>query len=121
VETTEQVTAVQERPARVTLSDSTTVPELSELINMSPSEVIGELFRRGIVTNINAVLDFETAAILLADLEIEAELAPEVKPALTRPSRKRKSRSPTARSVHGRLWSPLWVTLTTGRLACSTQ
>ncbi len=74
----EQATAVQERPSRVTLSDSTTVPELSELINMSPSEVIGELFRRGIVTNINAVLDFETAAILLADLQIEAELATKV-------------------------------------------
>ncbi len=71
----EQATAVQERPSKVTLSDSTTVPELSELINMSPSEVIGELFRRGIVTNINAVLDFETAAILLADLQIDAELA----------------------------------------------
>lgn len=71
----EQATAVQERPSKVTLSDSTTVPELSELINMSPSQVIGELFRRGIVTNINAVLDFETAAILLADLQIDAELA----------------------------------------------
>ncbi len=74
-EAAEQATAVRERPSKVTLSDSTTVPELSELINMSPSEVIGELFRRGIVTNINAVLDFETAAILLADLQIEAELA----------------------------------------------
>jgi translation initiation factor IF-2 len=77
-DTPEQVVAVPERPATVILSDSTTVPELSELVNMTPSEIIGELFRRGIVTNINTVLDFETAAILLADLQIEAELAPTV-------------------------------------------
>ena len=77
-DTPEQVVAAPERPATVTLSDSTTVPELSELVNMTPSEIIGELFRRGIVTNINTVLDFETAAILLADLQIEAELAPTV-------------------------------------------
>lgn len=77
-DTPEQVVAVPERPSTVILSDSTTVPELSELVNMTPSEIIGELFRRGIVTNINTVLDFETAAILLADLQIEAELAPTV-------------------------------------------
>ena len=34
-EAAEQATAVRERPSKVTLSDSTTVPELSELINMS--------------------------------------------------------------------------------------
>ena len=65
----------EDRPDKVTISNSTSVPELASLINMSPSEVIGELFRRGIVTSINTVLDFETAAILLADLDIEAELA----------------------------------------------
>ncbi len=77
VETAEQTTAVQDRPEKVMLTESTSVPELGELINMGSGEVIGELFRRGIVTNINTVLDFETAALLLADLKIEAELKTE--------------------------------------------
>jgi len=62
-----------ERPSLVALPDSISVGELAELIAMSPTELVGELFNRGIVANINAALDFETAALMLADMDIEAE------------------------------------------------
>ena len=68
---------VIERPDKVTISHSINVGELAELINMTGVELVGELFNRGIVTNANATLDFETAALMLADMEIEAELLEE--------------------------------------------
>ena len=68
---------VIERPDKVTISHSIDVGELAELINMTGVELVGELFNRGIVTNVNATLDFETAALMLADMEIEAELVEE--------------------------------------------
>ncbi len=74
---TAPVEVVVERPDKVTFSDSINVSELAELINMTGVELVGELFNGGIVTNVNATLDFETAALMLADMEVEAELLEE--------------------------------------------
>ncbi len=81
VETVVVEEVVIERPDKVTLAEAIHVGELAELINMTGVELVGELFSRGIITNVNATLDFETAALMLADMGIEAELAePEPEP-----------------------------------------
>lgn len=69
--------AVIERPAQVAIAQSIDVGELAELINMTGIEFVGELFNNGIVTNVNATLDFETAALMLAEMDIEAKLIEE--------------------------------------------
>ena len=73
-ETVQVEEVVVERPEKVTLAEASNVEELAELINMTGVELVGELFNRGIITNLNANLDFETAALMLADMDIEAEL-----------------------------------------------
>ena len=50
------------------------VRELSELLKVSPVDVIKRLIRTGIMANINQVIDFKTAAAIATDLGFEARL-----------------------------------------------
>ena len=73
-ERAETFVAVSDRPERVTIPATITVSDLAEQINMSGPELVGELFKQGISANINAPLDFETASLMLSDLNVEADL-----------------------------------------------
>ena len=58
----------------LTISDSVTVGELAENLNLSVTKLVGELFKNGIVATINQRIDFETATIIVEELGIDVKL-----------------------------------------------
>lgn len=63
----------------IELPASLTVRELAELLKTSPVEAIKQLMRSGIMASINQVIDYDTAAVVAADLGFEPREKPEVK------------------------------------------
>ena len=62
----------------VELPASISVRQLATSINASPIELIKQLMSNGMMANINQILDFDTAAILVQELGYEAK--PEAQP-----------------------------------------
>lgn len=56
------------------IADSITVGELAETLNLPVTQLVGELFKNGIVATINQRIDFETAQIIVEELGLDAEL-----------------------------------------------
>ena len=56
------------------VSDSITVGELAETLNLPVTTLIGELFKNGIVATINQRIDFETAIIIVEELGLDVTL-----------------------------------------------
>ena len=56
----------------VQLPASLTVRELAESLTISPIDIIKDLLKNGIITNINQQLDFETAAIVADNFGVTA-------------------------------------------------
>jgi len=52
----------------IVIADSITVGELAEKLNLPVTDLIGELFKNGIVSTINQRIDFETASIIIEEL-----------------------------------------------------
>ena len=55
----------------IVIVDSITVSELAEQLNLPVTNLIGELFKNGIVATINQRIDFETATIIIEELGIK--------------------------------------------------
>ncbi|MCR5700450.1 MAG: translation initiation factor IF-2 [Candidatus Saccharibacteria bacterium] len=55
----------------IQIAGSITVDELSKSLGLSVTELIGTLFKNGIVATINQRLDFETASIILEELGLK--------------------------------------------------
>ena len=55
----------------IQIAGSITVDELANALGLSVTELIGTLFKNGIVATINQRLDFETASIILDELGLE--------------------------------------------------
>jgi len=62
----------------IIVADSITVGELAETLNLPVTNLIGELFRNGIVATINQRIDFETATIIVEELGLDVELEKKV-------------------------------------------
>lgn len=58
----------------LTLTGSITVGELAEKLNVPVTQMIGELFKNGIVATINQRIDFETATIIVDELGLAVKL-----------------------------------------------
>ncbi|HRN90652.1 MAG TPA: translation initiation factor IF-2 N-terminal domain-containing protein, partial [Candidatus Saccharibacteria bacterium] len=58
----------------IVVSNSITVGELAEKLNLPVTNLIGELFKNGIVATINQRLDFETASIIVEELGLDVAL-----------------------------------------------
>lgn len=58
----------------LTIADSITVGELAEVLNLSVTTLIGELFKNGIAATINQKIDFETATIIVEELGLDVQL-----------------------------------------------
>jgi translation initiation factor IF-2 len=58
----------------VVIADSVTVGELAGTLNLPVAQLVGELFKNGIVATINQRIDFETAQIIVEELGIDATL-----------------------------------------------
>ena len=55
----------------IQIAGSITVDELSKALGLSVTDLIGTLFKNGIVATINQRLDFETASIILEELGLK--------------------------------------------------
>ena len=55
----------------IQIAGSITVDELAEALGLSVTALIGELFKQGIVATINQRLDFDTASLIIDELEIK--------------------------------------------------
>jgi len=62
---------IAEREGVVELPDFLTVRELSQLLDVSPIDVIKELMSAGVMANINQEIDYETAAIVAQEMGYE--------------------------------------------------
>ena len=58
----------------VVIADSVTVGELAGTLNLPVTQLVGELFKNGIVATINQRIDFETAQIIVEELGIDVTL-----------------------------------------------
>lgn len=58
----------------VLVSQQVTVGELAETLNLPVTNLIGELFKNGIVATINQRIDFETAQIIVEELGLDVTL-----------------------------------------------
>lgn len=58
----------------VHISDSITVGELAETLNLPVTTLVGELFKNGIAATINQRIDFETAQIIVEELGLDVAL-----------------------------------------------
>ena len=52
----------------IQIAGSITVDELSKALGLSVTELIGTLFKKGIIATINQRLDYETAQIIIDEL-----------------------------------------------------
>jgi translation initiation factor IF-2 len=65
---------------KLELSSTITVRDLAKKANVSPIQVIKILMSNGVMANINQLIDFDTAAIVLSEIGLEAILEiPEIK------------------------------------------
>ena len=62
------------------LPDLVSVRELSEQIPLSPIDIIKRLMRRGIMANINQVIEYDVAARIVTDIGYEARPRPKSSP-----------------------------------------
>src|SRR4029079_7287326 len=68
--------AEQTKTARIIEIDSyITVGQLAELLALPASKLIAELLKNGVMATVNEKIDFDTAQIIVGDLELEVELA----------------------------------------------
>lgn len=63
---------IENGPKTIELAETVTVRDLSEMIDVSPIEIIKQLMANGVMANINQQIDFDTAAIVIAELGYEA-------------------------------------------------
>lgn len=69
-------TTVQKPPERkkaITMGEVITVKELSEKIGISVADIIKNLMKLGVLATINQELDYETAALVASEFDIELE------------------------------------------------
>jgi translation initiation factor IF-2 len=58
----------------IEIPDPITVGALADTLEIPVTKLIGELFKGGIMATVNEKIDFDTASILVGDLEVEVEL-----------------------------------------------
>ena len=55
------------------LPDSITVKDLGQKIGVSPAELIKKLIKTGVMVTVNQSIDFDTAAVICAEYNIEVK------------------------------------------------
>lgn len=62
-------------PKVIQIDEHITVGSLAELLSLPVSKVITELFKNGVMATVNEKIDFDTAQIIVGELELDVELA----------------------------------------------
>ncbi len=60
-------------PGRIRIPQAVVVKDLAEMLGVTPVDVIKELMKNGVMATINQVVDFDTAAVVAADLGFTPE------------------------------------------------
>lgn len=58
---------------KLEIVESISVKELAEKTGVNAARIIGELMKNGIIANINQVLDFETASVIMSEFGVEVK------------------------------------------------
>ena len=58
----------------IEIDDTITVGALADLLMLPVTKLITELFKNGIMATVNEKIDFETAQIIVGELDLEVEL-----------------------------------------------
>lgn len=66
---------LQEDPLQVELPPSITVRQMADVLNVEPVRIIKQLMRKGVMANVNQVIDFDTASRIAADMGYHARAA----------------------------------------------
>src|SRR3954466_6976305 len=64
---------IQEQQAPITVPEVVGVGEFAHILGLPVTRVIGELMKNGVMATINEQIDFDTAAIIGAELGFEIE------------------------------------------------
>ncbi len=70
----QQATSINVVPRKIDIMESIQVGELAKKLNLRPNEVIGRLMRMGEMVTINKTIDSETATLLAAEYNCEANV-----------------------------------------------
>jgi len=63
----------------IEIPDPITVGALADTLEIPVTKLIGELFKGGIMATVNEKIDFDTASILVGDLDVDVELVKQEK------------------------------------------
>lgn len=66
--------ADQSTTRTIEIPDPITVGALADTLEIPVTKLIGELFKGGIMATVNEKIDFDTASLLVGDLEVDVEL-----------------------------------------------
>ena len=58
----------------IQIDEQVTVGALAELLDLPVSQLIAELFKNGVMTTVNEKIDFDTAHIIVGELDLDVEL-----------------------------------------------
>src|SRR5947208_255292 len=58
----------------IEIEDMITVGALADRLNLPVTRLIGELFKNGVMATVNERIDFDTAQIIVQELELDVEL-----------------------------------------------
>ncbi len=70
-----QLERIKKTPITVTVGDEITVGELAAALKKTAAEVIKELLKLGMIANVNQVIDYDTAEILVTEMGAKIERA----------------------------------------------
>jgi len=59
----------------IQIDDNVTVGQLAELLSLPVSKLIAELLKNGVLATVNEKIDFDTAQIIVGELDVDIELA----------------------------------------------
>jgi translation initiation factor IF-2 len=59
----------------IEIEQNITVGSLAELLEIPVAKLIGELFKNGVMATVNEKIDFDTAQIIVGELDLDVELA----------------------------------------------
>lgn len=59
---------------KIAIDDMITVGALAETLSLPATKLIGELFKNGVMVTINEKIDFDTAQIIVSELNLDVEL-----------------------------------------------
>jgi len=68
----------------IEIDDYVTVGNLAELLDLPVSKLIAELLKNGVMATVNEKLDFDTAEIIVGEMDLDVELAKKERPVQTR-------------------------------------